>query len=150
MVSAPENTPPTCALFGRIRKLYAACPHGSYFSCAGMALSSSVDCLIPQMFRSSIRIMSSSSAPTLMIIRANFTLVSAFFRPAIFQPFNTRVFPRPWLYILRRIHASFGAARRFAQASKKLLSLRVGAWQRCQNVKRYWGRERVKHAEKDI
>ena len=31
MVSAPENTPPTCALFGRIRKLYAACPHGSYF-----------------------------------------------------------------------------------------------------------------------
>ena len=47
------------------------------FACADMALSSSVDCLIPQMFRSLIRIMSSPSAPTLMIIRANFTLVSA-------------------------------------------------------------------------
>ncbi len=120
------------------------------FSCADMALSSSVDCLIPQMFRSLIRIMSSPSAPTRMITRANFTLVSAFFRPAIPQPFNTRVFPRPWIYILRRIHASFGASRRFAQASKKLLSLRVGAWQRCQNVKRYKNCKRGKHAEKDI
>ena len=47
------------------------------FSCADMAFSSSLDYLIPQMFKSSIRIMSSYSAPTLMIIRANFTLVSA-------------------------------------------------------------------------
>ena len=120
------------------------------FSCADMALSSSVDCWIPQMFRSLIRIMSSPSAPTLMIIRANFTLVSASFRPAIPQPSNIRVFHRPWLCILFQIHASFEAAWRFAQASKKLSSLWVGAWQRCQNVKRYSCRERVKHAEKDI
>ena len=93
------------------------------FSCADMALSSSVDCLIPQMFRSLIRIMSSTSAPTLMIIRANFTLVSASFRPAIPQPFNMRVFHGPCLCILFRIHASFEAAWRFAQASKKLSSL---------------------------
>ncbi len=93
------------------------------FSCADMALSSSVDCLIPQMFRSSIRIMSSYSAPTLMIIRANFTLVSASFRPAIPPPLNMRVFHRPCLCILFRIYASFEAVRRFAQASKKLSSL---------------------------
>ena len=110
------------------------------FSCADMALSSSVDCLIPQMFRSLIRIMSSTSAPTLMIIRANFTLVSASYRPAIPPPLNMRVFDRPCLCILFRIHASFEAAWRFAQASKKLSSLRVGAWQRSQNVKRYSGR----------
>ena len=140
MVSAPENTPPTCALLGRIRKPYAACAHGSYFFCDDMARSSSVDCLIPQMFRSLIRIMSSTSATTLMIIRANFTLFSASFRPAIPQPFNMRVFDRPCLCILFRIHASFEAAWRFAQASKKLSSLRVGAWQRSQNVKRYSGR----------
>ena len=110
------------------------------FFCADMTLSSSVDCLILQMFRSLIRIMSSPSAPTLMIVRANFTLVSASFRPAIPQPFNMRVFHGPCLCILFRIHASFEAAWRFAQASKKLSSLRVGAWQRSQNVKRYSGR----------
>ena len=36
------------------------------------------------------------------------------------------------------------------QPRKSFQVYRVRAWQHCQNVKRYTGRERVKHAEKDI